>query len=207
MTRYIFLIALLVTALTACGEEAPSSNETTPTEHADEVEEVLPPAPHQAAAEPQADEGDSPDDEASPNSEPAQPEQSAGRAEGAEAPETGDTAESEEVEANPQANPLAEAIGAAAEAEGGTPCVQAWNGISAMFRTLERRLGAGSQGGAPDRDEFMELCEGMPPIVQQCMVMGYAMQNQAECREIMQGPEAESLRSLMTSRGGPPPTP
>lgn len=99
-------------------------------------------------------------------------------------------AEVEEEVAEEQAGEAAEeaaeeAVEASAEAEGNT-CEQAYAGIMQMVAAMKKQLGGGSgavEEDAEKRAEFMEKCNELPPEVQQCLVMSYAMEHQAECEQ------------------------
>jgi hypothetical protein len=80
---------------------------------------------------------------------------------------------------------LGEAMNAAANATGATPCEQAYNAIDAMMKAMEKNMppGGKSAGSMPPKDKFVAGCKELPPQLQQCMVMNYAMQHQDECRQ------------------------
>jgi len=74
---------------------------------------------------------------------------------------------------------------AAAEGDGST-CEQAYAGIMQMVAAMKKQLGGGTGEVEEDeakRAEFMEKCNGLPPEVQQCLVMSYAMEHQQECEQ------------------------
>lgn len=88
-------------------------------------------------------------------------------------------------EAAEEAEEAAEGAEPAAEGEGST-CEQAYAGIMQMVAAMKKQLGGGD--GAPEEDEekraeFMEKCNELPPEVQQCLVMSYAMEHQEECEQ------------------------
>lgn len=119
--------------------------------------------------------------------------------------------EEEEAEAQAEAEALAESLGnaleeaadeAAEEAEeateeaeeeapaaaagGGDTCEEAYAGIMQMVAAMKKQLGGGTGEVEEDeakKAEFMEKCGALPPEVQQCLVMSYAMEHQAECEQ------------------------
>ena len=97
--------------------------------------------------------------------------------------EAADEAEAEAEEVADEAE--AEAPAAAAEGDGST-CEQAYAGIMQMVAAMKKQLGGGTGEVEEDeakRAEFMEKCNGLPPEVQQCLVMSYAMEHQQECEQ------------------------
>jgi hypothetical protein len=74
---------------------------------------------------------------------------------------------------------------AAAPAAGDTPCEQAFNAIEAMIKAMEKNMPPGGKatGSMPDKAKFVAGCKELPPAVQQCMVMSYAMAHQQECKD------------------------
>jgi hypothetical protein len=80
---------------------------------------------------------------------------------------------------------LGAGLQAAAEAKGDTPCEQAYNAIEAMIKAMEKNMppGGKAQGGMPEKAKFVAGCKELPPQMQQCMVMSYAMGHQKECQE------------------------
>jgi hypothetical protein len=209
MKSYLLLSVLIACALCACDEEdTPSTpteaEEVAPAPEVTETPEVVAVAPV-VPAEPsgQGEETTPPLDPADPAAESELENANEGSPSADGPPEGEDPAAAPGPTPQPGDTPhnsLAEAIGAAAQPRSGAPCEQAWSGLEAMFQTLERRLGPGSQGGAPDRAEFMSVCERMSEPVQHCMVMSYALENQEACREVMQGPEGQELRQMMTGQ-------
>lgn len=83
---------------------------------------------------------------------------------------------------------LGEALEAASEAEGDSACEQAYNSSAAVSERYETRSGM-SVRAMPPRDEFMAMCEGLPPEAQRCMLMSYAIAHTAACRDLMQSAE------------------
>jgi len=160
----------------ACGEEEPAETEQAAEEAAAALEGALNMAADQAAEA--ADEA------------AAETDMAAGEAENAaEATAMGFAA-------------LGQALAAGTmQAEGGTPCEQAYNGMRAMVEALQKAAPGGmSSGMMPEQSEFMSACNQLPEEAQQCMVMSYAVQHQAECQEVMQSPEVQRVRQMM--RGG-----
>lgn len=96
---------------------------------------------------------------------------------------------------------LGEALGAAlqagAQAQGGTPCEQSWNGAMAMLEALHKQLGAGNEANMPNREAFMEACNQLPEEAQQCMVPTYAMQHMEECQRVQNDPQVQRIREMM----------
>ncbi len=79
---------------------------------------------------------------------------------------------------------LGAAMKAAMEApKGATDCESAYNGVLAMTQALEKAIGKSQGGEMPTKDTFVKACTELPPVVQKCMVIGYAMSHQAECTE------------------------
>lgn len=99
-------------------------------------------------------------------------------------------------------NALGAALAAGAEAEGGEPCEQAYNGAMAMIAALSKNMPSGM--GAPNmppRDQYLAACRQLPADAQQCTVPAYAMSNQESCQTIMQRPDVQQkmaeLRQMM----------
>jgi chromosome segregation ATPase len=91
------------------------------------------------------------------------------------------TAEAEEAAEEAEA----EAPAAAAEGDGST-CEQAYDGILQMVAAMKKQMGGGDGEIEEDeekRAEFMEKCGELPPEVQQCLVMSYAVEHQEECEQ------------------------
>jgi hypothetical protein len=87
---------------------------------------------------------------------------------------------------------LGEALQAAGMAEGGEPCEQAYNGMTAMVAALQKNMPAGGmQPNVPTRDQYLTACRQLPEDAQQCSVPAYAMQNMESCQAIMQRPEVQ----------------
>ena len=80
---------------------------------------------------------------------------------------------------------LGEAASAATGAsnEGGPPCEEAYNGLDAMVKSLEKKFGKGDGKGLPPKREFLATCEELPEANQRCLVMSYAMDHAVECAE------------------------
>ncbi len=86
------------------------------------------------------------------------------------------------------AKALAAALNAAADAKGGTACEQAYNAFEGMMKAMAK---SGPPGGKttnsmPPKDKFLAGCKELPPNVQQCMVLNYAMAHGKECQEAQQ---------------------
>jgi len=75
------------------------------------------------------------------------------------------------------------ALNAAAAAGGDTTCERAYNNLVAMVRELRSRVGTSGQRNPPDHDPFVEACRDLPPEVQDCLVLSYALAHRAECEE------------------------
>jgi hypothetical protein len=76
---------------------------------------------------------------------------------------------------------LEQAIQEAAEAEGGDNCERGYNGLVAMLSALQQNLGGLGNRQVPAREDFLGACRELPPEVQQCMVVNYALAHRAEC--------------------------
>ena len=97
---------------------------------------------------------------------------------------------------------LGEALKAAAAAGGGTPCEQAYNGIEAMVKAMEAKMGPGQSKPLPPKEKFLTACAELPPAVQNCMSMNYAMAHQQECQDAQTKLDPaikEKFKNLMTS--------
>jgi hypothetical protein len=97
---------------------------------------------------------------------------------------------------------LGAALEAAGMAEGGEPCEQAYNAMTAMVAALQKNMPAGGmQQPVPTRDQYLTACRQLPADAQQCSVPAYAMQNMETCQTIMQRPEVQQkmneLRALV----------
>jgi len=104
----------------------------------------------------------------------------------------------EATEEAPAEEEEAEAPAAAAEGDGST-CEQAYAGILQMVAAMKKQLGGGDGELEEDeekRAEFMEKCGSLPPEVQQCLVMSYAVEHQEECEQYR-----EQLQSVRPSGG------
>lgn len=86
---------------------------------------------------------------------------------------------------------LGQALEAAGMAEGGEPCEQAYNGMTAMVAALQKNMPAGMQQAMPTRDQYLTACRQLPADAQQCSVPAYAMQNMESCQAVMQRPEVQ----------------
>lgn len=102
---------------------------------------------------------------------------------------------------------LGEALGRAAQAadeasaEGGTTCERAYAGAVAMASALHEQMGSANDAPPPlpARGEFVSACNELPEEVQRCMLVGYAIQNQEECRRVRQENEQlmDRVREIM----------
>ncbi len=91
-----------------------------------------------------------------------------------------------------------------ASAAGGTSCERAYNGAVAMARSLHARMGGTGEARVPPRDRFLAGCAELPEPVQRCMVIGYSIQHQDECKRIREESDPalmERVRSLMGQGG------
>lgn len=89
-------------------------------------------------------------------------------------------------EAAEEAEEAADEAEAAADAVDGDTCEQAYAGILQMVAAMKKQLGGGDGELEEDeekRAEFMEKCNELPPEVQQCLVMSYAVEHQEECEQ------------------------
>jgi hypothetical protein len=107
----------------------------------------------------------------------------------------------------PAADPakaLGAAMNAAAEAKGDTPCEQAFNAIDAMIKAMEKNMppGGNSTGQMPDKAKFIAGCKELPPQVQQCMVMSYAMAHQQECKDAQAKVDPATMAKVKALMGG-----
>jgi len=167
MKRSAVLIPLLLPLALACEARDPEEPAAEPTAE-----------PAQAAAEP-AEPAPSP--AVPPSQVPSPPGPSLGNSPG------GQVAPPESMKK------LGEALGRAARAadeasaEGGSTCDRAYAGALAMANALHEQMGSANQEpDLPSRDEFVSACSELPEEVQRCMMVGYAIQNQAECRRVRQ---------------------
>jgi hypothetical protein len=136
-----------------------------------------PPPPPPAAAAPAA---------AAPAAPAAAAPAAAAAAPGAAAPAAAAPAAGAPAAAADPAKALGAAVNAAAApAAGDTPCEQAFNAIEAMIKAMEKNMPPGGKSTAsmPDKAKFVAGCKELPPAVQQCMVMSYAMAHQQECKD------------------------
>lgn len=95
---------------------------------------------------------------------------------------------------------LREALAAGSNPEGATHCEQAFNGAQAMIQVMQKQGQGPPQGELPDRARFMEVCNTLPAIAQQCMVVSYAMGHGAECQAALNSPEVTRAREAMQGR-------
>jgi hypothetical protein len=97
---------------------------------------------------------------------------------------------------------MAAALGAAAGAQGGTPCEQAYNGIEAMVKAMEAKMGPGKSKPLPPKDKFVAACGELPETVQKCMSMNYAMANQQECQDAQAKMDPAAKEKFKAAMGG-----
>ncbi len=75
------------------------------------------------------------------------------------------------------------AAAAAIPANGDSRCVLAYRSLEAMLTRLQRDLPNAPSRQLPPRDRFVEVCNEMPAELQQCLVISYAVEHQAECQQ------------------------
>ena len=92
---------------------------------------------------------------------------------------------------------LGEALQAAQNAEGSTPCEQSWNGMQAMIAAMTKNGAGEPEGEMPSQEQFMEACGNLSEQAQQCMVPSYAMQHMQECNSEEIRNEMQSVREMM----------
>lgn len=93
------------------------------------------------------------------------------------------------------------ALNAAAEQGGSNTCERGYNSLVAMVRELRARTGATDQRNPPPHDAFVEACNDLPPEVQECLVLSYALAHRSECevRKNSLDPSVRAhIRALMT---------
>lgn len=172
------LLALLVLPALHCGSQEPDPTPSAlPAAAPDPAQpDVVPPAPAQAEA--------APDDQAPSADEPGA------------LPDPGTPADNAvpgtpHAEVDPNAAGLAEvretgeaieaALNAAAEQGGDTICERGYNNLVAMVRELRTRVGTSGQRNPPERGPFLEACNELPPEIQECLVLSYALGHRQEC--------------------------
>jgi hypothetical protein len=99
------------------------------------------------------------------------------------------------------------ALNAAAEAGGDTTCERGYNNLVAMVRELRERVGTSGQRNPPEHDAFVEACDDLPPEVQECLVLSYALAHRADCevRKDSLDPEVRArIRALMSGGASEP---
>jgi hypothetical protein len=102
------------------------------------------------------------------------------------------------------------AIEATKEAEtGSTDCERAYNGLTALAKTLTKEFGAKRAPRTVDHDGFIELCEGLSAEAQKCLVPSYVLEHRDECRDVKNdlGPEFRSKLGALTKHDGEPAKP
>lgn len=75
---------------------------------------------------------------------------------------------------------------AAAQSSGdvsGDPCERAYESVVAMVEAMQKQFNKQSPRRL-DRAKFVEGCHELPVPAQQCLVIGYAMSHQEECKRI-----------------------
>ena len=98
---------------------------------------------------------------------------------------------------------LGDAMNAAAQAKGATPCETAFLGMEAMMKGLEKNMGAGGKKAElPPKDKFVGACKELPEPVQQCLTMEYGMAHQKECQEARAKLDPAKLAKLKELMGG-----
>lgn len=88
--------------------------------------------------------------------------------------------------------------GAAAEATKATPstCKTAFAGLRAVVQELQQAEAPGAPKSMPSQARFLQLCESLPPPAQECLVVSFAVEHQAECQSIEAGLAPEHKRAL-----------
>ena len=70
-----------------------------------------------------------------------------------------------------------------------------------MASALHEQMGSANDPppSLPARGEFVSACNELPEDVQRCMLVGYAIQNQEECRRVRQENEQlmDRVREIM----------
>ncbi len=84
---------------------------------------------------------------------------------------------------------LNQAVEAAQNAEGGTPCEQGYSTIAGMMTQFGQT--------PPERDAFISGCNELPEPAQRCMSMNYAMEHQEECNGLRDDPAVVAFKESM----------
>ena len=102
---------------------------------------------------------------------------------------------------------LAAATQASAQAGGDTNCERGYNNLVAMVRELRTRVGNSGQRNPPEHDAFVEACNELPPEVQECLVLSYALAHRADCevRKNSLDPTVRARIRALMSGGAPEP--
>jgi hypothetical protein len=87
---------------------------------------------------------------------------------------------------------------APADTKGNTPCEMSYGALEAIAK-------AGAPAGARKKlmakDQFLASCKELPPALQKCLVLGYAMEHGDTCQEArneLDPAGQERLRKLMS---------
>ena len=97
---------------------------------------------------------------------------------------------------------IANAASEASMVGGDTPCDQAFNGMTAMIRSISKTLPPSAmQPRLPPRDAFISTCRELPAEAQQCLVVSYGMEHQEECREVLNSPEVQRVKEMFQRQG------
>jgi len=176
--RALFTLALL--SLVACGTQEPTSE---PAAASDIQAEGAPAAasataPGLAAAAPATQQAPTLPASALPQAEaPGDP----GAADGPTPHAVVDPNAAGLAEVRETGEAIEAALNAAAEAGGDTTCERGYNNLVAMVRELRTRVGTSGQRNPPERGPFLEACNDLPPEVQECLVLSYALAHREEC--------------------------
>ncbi len=66
-----------------------------------------------------------------------------------------------------------------------SPCEEAYDGLVQIVQAMQQKMGAG-KSDLPDRPAFLRGCHELPPAVQHCLVMSYAVEHLDECQKAQQ---------------------
>lgn len=88
----------------------------------------------------------------------------------------------------PPAKALATALEAANRApKAGTPCEQAFSSMKAVVDSMKKHMlpaqAAETESKLPTQEKFLAGCAALPPPLQKCLNIAYAMSNRDECRD------------------------
>ena len=112
-------------------------------------------------------------------------------------------AESEPVGPMPPLLAIQRATMEAAQAEGETPCIKAYNSVVIMMRTMRELMQRGRES-EPDRAQFIALCDQLPEPMQTCLQVGYAHKNQLACqsrRDQLAPEQRQKLEAILAFPG------